>query len=82
MPRPLKRVEHLSKPPEPTPAERPELWTHHQCRTYAQEKGLIYKDRAAIERHAQGLGLEVRPLMVAPALIRAIAVHELEQGTP
>ncbi len=82
MPRPLKRVEHLSKPPEPTPAECPELWTHRQCRTYAQEKGLIYKDRAAIERYARRLGVEVRPLMVAPALIRAIAILELERGAP
>ncbi len=82
MPRPMKRVEHLSKPPELPPAECPELWTHRQCRAYAREKGLSYKDRAAIERHAQALGVEVRPLMVAPALIRAIAVHELDRGTP
>lgn len=79
MPRPLKRVEHLSKPPEPPPAECPELWTHRQCRAYAQEKGLIYKDRAALESYARRLGVEVRPLMVAPALIRAIAIHELER---
>ena len=81
MPRPLKRVEHLSKAPEiPAPVERPELWTNRQCRDYARKKGLVYKDRLSIVGYAQRLGLDIRPLAVAPALLRAIAAYELARG--
>ncbi len=77
--RPLKRVEHLIQP-EPTPAIDPLRWTNRQCRDYARQIGLLYKDRLAVESYAKRLGLVVKPLAVAPALIKAIACYELAHG--
>ncbi len=81
MPRPLKRVEHLSKAPEsPVSEVQPALWTNRQCRDYARKKGLVYKDRLSIEGYAKRLGLTTKPLAVAPALLKAIASYELARG--
>ena len=74
-----RRVEHLLKPAA-VALDDPQLWTNRQCIAYARNKGLIYKDRVAIESYAKRLGLETKPLAVAPALIKAIAAYEQAHG--
>ena len=77
--RPQKRVEHLITPQAPT-TDDPTLWSNRQCIAYARTKGLVYKDRLAIESYAKRLGLDTKPMAVAPALIKAIAAYEQARG--